>query len=535
VGAWAAAAVLAASLPGGGFPSCAGEVGPRLLEALSSSMARANSTRGPGMVVDGVALLEDHGDLVVKRNPFDLGGQALRFEPRGTGYGSRLIGSVLPGPGTSIAVSSDAPALVELPFAVPFFGTDYHSLWVHEDGHVTFGSSDPLPAGVQRLEAGPARIAALYTDLDLSRGGAVGSRVEAGRVVVTWTDVPSAGRNDRNTVALTLHADGVIEIAFGATRGVEGFVGLAPGGSGRLRFVDLSAPAGAEGALLERFSEQESVDLVAVTGRFSSAHPGAYDQLVVYTARPLNPLGGTLAFEITLRNTTAGIGTPELDAGGAWQAGPGLQSVVFMDSVRVYRDVDGFEVLGHEVGHRWLASLRFQPGAGETGRELTSGDGVHWSFFADTDASVLGGNDTGALGGDRYETIDVARRFGPLDQYAMGLRAASDTEPTVFFAAPDAFRPARTYRSSTSPEVGVSFSATPRAVHVAEVTAAMGPRLGPDVETARHWRVAFALVSEVGQADQAEHLGTVARIRRRFETWFEAATGGRGRAVTTLE
>jgi hypothetical protein len=535
VAALASAGVLVAAFVAPALPPCAGEVSAHLLEALSFPRPRAAGARAPRAVVDGVALLEDQGDLVARRNPFDLGGRAIRFEPDGAGYRSRPLEAPVPEAGLPVAVSAGAPAAVALPFAFPFYGSSYRSVWVHEDGHLTLGAADPSPAGVQRLESGPARIAALYTDLDLGRGGRVATRTEAGRLVVAWEDVPSAGRIDRNTVALTLHADGAVDMAFGPTRGLEGFVGVAPGGGARLRFQDLSAPARAEGALLERFSEQESVDLVAVAGRFASQHPGVHDQLVVYTSRPLNPLGGTLAFEVTLRNTTSGIGTPELDAGAEWQAGPGLQSVVFMDTARVYRDVDGFEVLGHEVGHRWLASLRFQPAAGETGRELMSGDGVHWSFFADTDASVLGGNDTAALGGDRFETVDVARRYGPLDQYAMGLRAPAGTEPTVLYATPDDFRPARAYRSSTSPEVGVSFTARPRPVQVSEVAAVMGPRQGPDAETARAWRVAFVLVSEAGSADQAEHLQTVARIRRNFEAWFEAATGGRGRALTGLE
>jgi hypothetical protein len=529
-------AILASAAPATSDPpACAGEVPAQALATRGPAAVRAAATRRPPTDVDDVALLVDEGDLVVRRNPLDLAGRSIRLEPAEAGYRRAALQLPLEPVGTPLQVTDSSPVPLDLPFAFPFLGAAYRSVWVHADGHLTFEAPDPGTPGVLRLVDGPPRIAALYSDLDLSRGGLVGARLEDARVIVTWSDVPSSGRVDRNTVAAVLHASGTIDLVFGELGAAEAFVGATPGRGAALGLVDLTSPGAVrEGAVLERFSEQESLDLVAATGRFAAGWPGAYDQLVVYTSRALNPLGGTFAFEVTLRNRTAGIGTPELEAAGSWGAGPALQSVVFMDTVRVYRDVDGFEVLGHEVGHRWLASLSFHPRAGETGRELMSGDGVHWSFFCDTDASVLGGNDTVASGGGRYETSDVARRFGPLDQYAMGLRTPADVEPTVFFARPDNFRPSRSYKSSTSPEVGVSFSAVPRPVAIGEVTAAMGPRQGPDDETARNWRIAFALVSEPSDVARAEHLRVVARIRRNFEPWFEVATGGRGRVLTRL-
>src|SRR5262245_717341 len=73
--------------------------------------------------VDDVALLEDHDDLVVRKNPFDLDGAALRFapNPRG-GYDVARLALPLDAPGTRLGLGSDDAQAVDLPFAFPFFG-----------------------------------------------------------------------------------------------------------------------------------------------------------------------------------------------------------------------------------------------------------------------------------------------------------------------------------------------------------------------------------------------------------------------------
>ena len=51
--------------------------------------------------------------------------------------------------------------------------------------------------------------------------------------------------------------------------------------------------------------------------------------------------------------------------------------------------------------------------------------GALWSFFFDSDASVMEGNDIEALGGGMFRTVAAVERFSLLDQYAMGLVPAS--------------------------------------------------------------------------------------------------------------
>jgi hypothetical protein len=201
-----------------------------------------------------------------------------------------------------------------------------------------------------------------------------------------------------------------------------------------------------------------------------------------------------------------------------------------MDSADTYAEHDGFEFLAHEVGHRWLARLRVDGASPRTGL-LGRGD-VHWSFFLDSDASVMEGNAIADRGNGRFETVDIARRFSPLDQYAMGLRTAAEVPPFFYVDLPDDFRPNRAFKASSAPEEGVSFTGVRRDVRIEDVVRAMGPRvpaLAPPL-----FRQAFVLVADHSALATEARIRTVGRIRSGFGPFFTQATGGRGIAVSEL-
>jgi len=528
------------------LPRCAtGEVGSRDLLVLSeywrqTASARAASTARDDFDRDHVAVLEDAGDLVARRNPFDLDGAALRFSPRGgDAYALARLDLTLDPPGTSLGLGNDDARELELPFAFPFYGVSYTRVFVHADGSLSFGAPDPGPAdrGMGRLISGPPRVAAFFGDLDPSRGGTVGARLGPDRAVFSWSGVPGGSQINRNSFQVTLHPGGDVDLVYGREmQSREAIVGLSPGHAASLRAVDLSAahPSSISGAAVERFSESEKLDLASAVRRFYLGHPDLFEQVVVYTTRPLNPLGGSLAFEINVRNAVGGIGLDPRDDSAAWGSGGRLESVVFMDAIDTYLGVDGFEILGHEVGHRWLAQLRFKDAAGTSSGALLGRGGVHWSFFLDSDASVMEGNDIADAGGGRFETVDFTRRYSPLDQYVMGLRAPAEVPPFFYVEGADNFRPNRSYKFSTAPEAGVSFTGVRRTVKIEDVVAAMGPRLPDAAAAPRSSRLAFVLVSDaIGPATDSRVAG-VARIRGRFEGLFREATDGRGSVDTSL-
>jgi hypothetical protein len=531
---------------GAARPDCAtGTVSSRDLMVLhdywrQSGGVRTASSSAGGFDRDDVAILEDGGDLVVRRNPFDLDRAALRFSPRAGGaYAVARLALPLDPPGSSLGLGSDDARAVDLPFAFPFYGVRYTRVFVHADGTLTFGAADAGSAdrSMGRFLSGPPRIAAFFADLDPSRGGAVGARLDPDRAIFSWSGVPGGAQINRNSFQVSLLPDGGVDLVYGdEMQSREAIVGLSPGSAATLTALDLSAPhpSSVSGAAAERFSETEKLDLASTVRRFYVGHPDLFEQVVVYTTRPLNPLAGSLAFEINVKNQVQGIGLDPIDETAAWGSEGRLESVVFMDAVDPYLEVDGFEILGHEVAHRWLAHFRFKPASGPVSGSLLGRGNVHWSFFFDTDASVMEGNDIADLGGGRFETVDFTRGYSPLDQYAMGLRGAEDVPPFFYVEGADNFRPNRPYRFSSSPEAGVSFTGVRRQVRMEEVLAAMGPRVPDAAHAPRSSRLAFILVADASAPATPGRMAGVARIRARFAELFRTATGGRGGVDTSL-
>lgn len=486
-----------------------------------------------------MAILEDRGDLVVRRNPFDLDGAAVRFtrNPRG-GYDPARLSIPLDEPGTPLGLGDDDARSVELPFAFPFYGKNYTRAFVHSDGQLSFGSADTASTqrSLARFLSGPPRIGPFFADLDPARGGSVTLRIGPDRVAVVWSRVPGAAQLNANNFEVALLPSGDVEMIWGAMESREAIVGVSPGDAVEALPADLSAagPVGATGALVERFSETEHADVVAIARRFLAGHSDHFDQLVIYTTRPLNPVAGSLAFELNVKNEVQGIGLDSFDATPDWGSAGKLRSVVFMDSIDTFLDVDGFEFLGHEVGHRWLANLRFRDAGGTSSTALLGRGLAHWSFFFDSDASVLEGNDLRDVGGGHFESVEIALGYSPLDQYAMGLRSAAEVPPFFYVADPDNFQPSRAYQASSSPEVGVSFTGARREVRIEDVIAAMGPRIPDAAAAPRVLRLAFILMADATSSATEARKGALARIRSRFETYFHAATDGRAWVDATL-
>jgi hypothetical protein len=130
--------------------------------------------------------------------------------------------------------------------------------------------------------------------------------------------------------------------------------------------------------------------------------------------------------------------------------------------------------------------------------------------------------------------VDIARGFGPLDQYAMGLRLPTEVPPFFYVDQADNFRPNRGFKSSSAPEAGIGFTGRRRDVTIDEVVAAMGPRVPDATRAPRLLRQAFVLVADGAAPATPERIAALARIRARFGPYYRDATDGRGSADSTL-
>jgi hypothetical protein len=186
-------------------------------------------------------------------------------------------------------------------------------------------------------------------------------------------------------------------------------------------------------------------------------------------------------------------------------------------------------VMGQEVGHLWLAYMQIRDHTGATSNALLGRDLAHWSFFFNSDASVMEGNQIQDLGGGNFVTTDAVKRYSALDQYAMGLIGAPDVPPFFYVENPVASQTA-----ASAPQIGVTFSGTHREVLISDVVAVEGPRLPSVADSPRVHRQAFLYIVGNGHTLDPTQVAKLDKIRQQWTAFFLQATGGHMTAITTL-
>jgi hypothetical protein len=495
-----------------------------------------------------IAVLQDEGDLIAPANQLDLRSVGLRFSRNGAGgYDvSRIDGAFRTTLGTRLALTDDDSRQVDVAFSFPMFGTGQTVAFVNSDGNITFEQEDRASSerNVARLLTGPPRVAPFLADLDPSTGGSVFAHAAPDQYTVTWCDVRGFESTQTTTVQATLLPDGTIEFKFADAIGLtDAVVGVSPGRSGDFTTINLSDPGptgGGSAALGERFADTGQLDTVEIAKKFYRTHSDDYDQLIIWTDARL--IQDAFAYETTVANEIRGIGLREFDASRDFGSAGRLRSFAVMDFIGKYpNDPDErflganttLSVLGQEVGHRWLAFLEFRDHNGERSDALLGRGAAHWSFFFDSDASVMEGNDIEDLGGGSFQTTAAVERYSLLDQYAMGLVPDSAVPPFFYVENPTNVTPSRDHEDG--PQVGVRFNGTRRDVLIEDVIVAHGRRNPPSGQSPRVHRQAFLFVVSAGRTADGAQVEKIDRIRREWETFFFRATNGRMRAETTLQ
>ena len=499
-------------------------------------MSPAASTEDVGQI----AVVRDEGDLILPANTFDLRSVALTFARNGAGgydvrRSDRAFQSAV---GDKLPLGDDDSARLALPFAFPFYGGRYAEAFVNSDGNVTFVSEEHASTdrNVARFLTGPPRIAPIFDDLDPSLTGGVFRRTDGDALLLTWCNVQEFDSPaNRVNVQLRLAADGSIDFVYGAVVAPsKAVVGVSPGETGIFTPVDVSTSTaatipGGSGAIGERFSSIRDLDFVALTQRFYQTHGDDYDQLVLFTNTKTTEQG-TFAFEFTVANEVRGIGVDIYDSSRDFGSRGRLRSVVDLDVLQRFPDDprqrflgenNTLSLMGQECGHRWLAFLQFRDGAVNS-NALLGRDEAHWSFFFDADASHMEGNDIDDLGGGLFRTVGAVARYSALDQYAMGLRAASEVPPMFVVTQVTSGQ-----NAEDAPRIGVEIRGTRKDVRIADIVAANGTRQPDAASAPKLFRQAFIYLVTQPRESSAE-LDKIERIRAAWETFFSDSTDRRG-------
>ena len=492
--------------------------------------------------VGDIAVVQDQGDLVLPANTFDLGGSTLHFTRSGAGYAvTKGTLAYRPTLGRQLTLGDDDSVEVDVPFSFPFYTDAQHVAYVNSDGNITFGEADKASTerNVSRVLTGPPRVAPFLADLDPTSGGRIFVNATSELYTVTWCAVRGFDSQRTVTVQSTLLPDGSIDMSFGSITLGDAVVALGPGRTGDFSPIDLSVPkpTSGTGALGERFAASATIDTVAVGKKFFSNHPDHYDQILIWTDQPL--IQDAFAYEITVSNEIRGIGQDVYDQSSEFGSGGQLRSVVVMDWLGKYPDNpttkflgenNTLSVMGQEVGHRWLAYMDFRDHTGATSDALLGRDLAHWSFFFNSEASVMEGNEISDLGGGQFKTTDAVKRYSHLDQYAMGLIPSSSV-PTMFYVE----SPNSTHAKDDAPQIGVTFSGTRRDFLIDDVIAVNGQRSPTSADATKTHRQAFIYVVSSGRNLDSGQVAKLDNIRKQWETFFVQATDGRMTAVTRLQ
>ncbi len=509
-----------------------------------------------------IAVMDDSGGVIARRNLFDLDRKTLTFTPSGAGYqltlGGDTFDTAAAQAGSFLKLGDDDTQQIALPFAFSYFGQTYRTAWVNSNGSVTFGRGDVDYTGSYgHFLAGPAVLAAAFTDLDppaAAQGAGVFVKTEASRVVVSWYNVPLAGSSGfaippLETFQIRIYADGHFEFTYRISNLPSATVGITPGNLAAASLMNFSsAPAGAMGPVAEVFSNIDAVDVVYAAQKFYRTHEDAYDYLVFYNAESVAAGSGVVAYEMTVRSSGKGYGDTATDLGQSFGSPRRLQAVLNLGPVSQYPGNPNAQVaaryptpdtpltiLAHEAGHLFLALVSVPNPFDASDQPMLGRARVHWAFPFHSDASFLEGNrirDDGAGVSPRFTTTDAVSQYAELDQYLMGLRAPSEVSPTfVVLNSGQA--------EAQAPQTGVSFGGTRLNVKIEDVIAAAGRRVPDSTVAQRTFRMAIVLIvpagsnlSDGGLIQNA--IAQVDRYRTEFEPYYATATGGRGTIDTSL-
>jgi hypothetical protein len=498
--------------------------------------------------VGNIAVLVDDGTIIAQPKELDLDNFGVQYvlQKKG-GYVVSPSSDPISGEiGERIGLADDDSRLVTFPkgFKFRFYNKVYTKMFVHSDGNITFNAADAASTArdLARLLAGPPRVAPVFADLNPEAAtgeGGVYVLADKAKIVVTWLDVPEFGLlNNRNTFQLVLYPNGRITFAFGRLDSREAVVGTSPGGGGSVQVIDHTAdlPTGVlKTAIAERFVSSQSVDDLAVAQTFFREFADDYDHLFVFLDFP-QLLDGAFAYELTIKNEIQGIGAGIFDQTALTGSKGRLRSFVQMGTLARYPEDpellilgtnNSLDLLAHEGGHRWLATLHFIDEGGQSSDALLGRQRAHWSFCHNTLASELEGNLIREDGGDRFTTIGATQGYSPLDLYAMGLIPPEDVPPFFYVnGCPN---------REAAPEVGIVLNGRRVDLTIADVIAAEGPRVPPANKAPHSFNMAFILVSPPGQFPAEETIARLDRLRAAWEPYFTQITNGLGTANTELK
>lgn len=299
-------------------------------------------------------------------------------------------------------------------------------------------------------------------------------------------------------------------------------------------------------ALIESQREVAGSDLLTeVAKEFYKSHLDQYDMLVLWGAPEFAP---GHSFYWPVKNDVPGIGYenggPEFFDNSADFGSRNLQGIIWMgpdwiantDNSLGPRSVLG--ILAQETGHRWAATLHFIDPDLNTGSSALLEDPYHWSFYLNTEASPMGGNQWESQGGSLYQALPVDHvKYCQLDLYTMGLLPAEEVDPLELLVNvhnQNGLSDTEHSKTSSRTSQPVTVEADIMEVSIEQIIEAEGER-DPDVGfNATTIRQAWIYVYRSPHQSAYLELENLEELQNQWSDYFNNATDGRSMMDTVL-
>src|SRR5262249_4608454 len=141
--------------------------------------------------------------------------------------------------------------------------------------------------------------------------------------------------------------------------------------------------------------------------------------------------------------------------------------------------------------------------------------------------SVMEGPDWVQQGPDTFSSLPPIARYGPLDQYLMGLRAPFGVDSLTVLSDTAQFTPPGPYVPFSDPNEFLTVRGPYRRFGIEDVVAANGPRVPAAADAPHALRLAFALVVPRGSDATGADLAKLEGIRSAFPNTVQQYTQGR--------
>ena len=291
--------------------------------------------------------------------------------------------------------------------------------------------------------------------------------------------------------------------------------------------------------------------------QFYMTHGDLFDFLIIYTT--FNPQIN-MQQGVPIVDAAQGIGRENVGflygPASKWGSAGRLKGGVRMIHVDKYPDdpdanmafplagLTSVELLAHEFSHYWLSAMDFKkegdtdPNTGLRGWE--DGANQHWNHYFSSGPSVMYGSHIVDNGDGSFSFYPAEpRKYGPLDQYVMGLRAPEEVDPIFFLCSYQNIADCKEGSPSLpTPHTGSIDTVSNMYKHevtMDDIIRAMGPRVPAAAEAQHDFNAAFIIINLPGVEPFPNQLTRLETLRVRFQEWFSWATDGRGTLCTELD